>query len=276
MFSPAFKKRTLIVLSYVLLFFAIWFVYHYFTVPAGTCTDKIQNQGEKEIDCGGPCSPCRDLSQMQSIAVKEQAVTLGGNNTYDLVAKVTDPNDIFGAKNFKYTFTLKDSEGKVIAVKDGSSYILPADTRYIAELGVQTENNAVPATMSVAVSDPDWVELGSVEKPLINAYNKKFAPLEMGVGSQADGTVRNDSPYDLKNISITILLRGSDGKIIGVNQTQAVSVRVKEERDFRLTWPYSLGADVASMEVDAQSNVFDSANFSSSLSADRSTGSARQ
>ena len=28
-----------------------------FILPA-TCSDGIQNQGESEIDCGGPCSSC--------------------------------------------------------------------------------------------------------------------------------------------------------------------------------------------------------------------------
>jgi len=26
--------------------------------PAATCTDGMQNQGESDIDCGGPCNPC--------------------------------------------------------------------------------------------------------------------------------------------------------------------------------------------------------------------------
>jgi hypothetical protein len=36
------------------------------TVDAGpTCSDEVQNQGEENIDCGGPCPPCPVLLQHQ-------------------------------------------------------------------------------------------------------------------------------------------------------------------------------------------------------------------
>jgi hypothetical protein len=69
----------------------------------------------------------------------------------------------------------------------------------------------------------------------------------------------------LGNISVVIVLRSEKGDVVGINKTEKSSVRAKEERDFRLTWPYQLSAPVQNMEVDAQSNVFDPQNFSFSI-----------
>jgi hypothetical protein len=266
MLDPRTKKRIVVVFAYLLLFSAVIFVIHFFVASPATCTDKKQNQSERGIDCGGPCSPCNDLSNIQSIIVKKQAVANGGNNTYDAIFQINNPNDTFGAKSFKYTATLKDSEGKIIATREGSSYILPTDTRYVTELGISTDDNAVPASIGFVISDPQWSALEDVDKPQLNVYGKKFGPLPVGVGNEADGIIRNDSPYDLKEVTIVVVLKDGDGNIVGVNQTQADSVRTKEEREFRLSWPYSLGADVSSMDVDPQTDVFDPQNFSTSTS----------
>ena len=86
-----------------------------------------------------------------------------------------------------------------------------------------------------------------------------------GQGSIAEGVIRNESTYDLKKVVVAIILRDEKGKVVGINNTQINSVRVKEDRDFRITWPYKLASPVQNMEIDPQSNVFDPQNFSTSI-----------
>lgn len=263
--NPAIIKRVVITLAFAVLFGVIGYFLYYVATPAPTCTDKKQNQGEKGIDCGGPCSPCKDVVQTQDIAIKEVAVALGGNSTYDVVAKISNPNDILGASVFNYVFKLKDSNGNVVATREGSNFILPADSKYVAELGLQTENGSAPSNVELTISDVKWEKLNDIGKPQIGIYNKNFGEIPTGDGSEADGVIRNESGYDLNKISIVIILRSEKGDIVGINKTEKTAVRAKEERDFRLTWPYQLSAPVQSIEVDAQSNVFDPQNFSFSV-----------
>lgn len=254
-------KRSIIVTIFVVIFGLTSLFIYSIVAPDATCTDKKQNQSEKGIDCGGPCTPCMNL-QAADLLTQETSVVVGGGNTYDAVAKIYNPNDALGAREFKYIFNLKDSAGQVVASYEGKDFILPVDTKYVVGLGIETKDSVVPVSAEIVISEPVWTPLGSTEKPQLGVYNKKFDKAPTGEGSEAEGMLRNESNYDLNRISLVIILRGSDGKILGVNKTEKNVVRVKEQRDFRINWPYALPGSVQKMEVDAESNVLDPQNFS--------------
>lgn len=256
--SATIIRRIKIIVSYLVLISVIAIVIYLIKRPAETCFDKKLNQDEKGIDCGGPCSPCQNTTNFQAkdITVGEIAFTLGGNNTYDVVAQLINPNDATGAKTFNYVFTLKDSNGLIIAKSEGISYILPADTKYVAELNIKTDNNAIPVSANIEISAVRWEKLPNIDKPEIGVYNKKFGPALNGDGSEAEGTLRNESYYDVEQIDAVIILRDEEKKIIGISTTQRNSVRSREDQFFRVIWPYSLGGNVARMDVYPQVNIF--------------------
>lgn len=247
--------------AYLVVFSLLGFLLHYLFTPSATCSDKKQNQGETGIDCGGPCAPCKAVAQTQDLVVTEKAFAIGGNNTYDAVARVENPNNGTGAAQFSYEFTLKDDAGAVIGTSDGTSFILPAEKKYIPSLGITTDPSKVPATVDIAITGVQWGQLPGIDKPALNIYNKRFDPLAGGVGGQAYGLLRNESIYDLNKISIVVVLRDQGGKIIGINTTEKNTIRSNEQQDFLLTWPYQLDGQVANIEMEAYSDMFDSQNF---------------
>ena len=254
-------KRTIIVAILIVVISLIGLVlYLTFSAPA-TCTDNKQNEGEKGVDCGGPCAPCK-VTKAQDLIVKETAFVTGGGDTYDVLAKLSNPNDSLGAQTFNYTFTLKDASGAVIATKDGSDFILPADTKYVTQLGIETQGNAVPASVEISFSNPVWVPLGDVEKPQLGVYDKQLGKAPTGDGSEVNGLLRNESNYDLNKVTMVIVLRDADNKVVAIDTTEKNAVRVGQQLDFRLDWPYALPGVAQSIEVDAQSNVLDPQNFS--------------
>jgi len=42
--------------------------------PAPTCSDEIQNQGERHVDCGGPCSACQQSPQRPVITSAQKTL----------------------------------------------------------------------------------------------------------------------------------------------------------------------------------------------------------
>lgn len=258
-------KRIWVSVIFFVIFIATAFILYYFISPEATCFDGKKNQAEKAVDCGGTCSPCKEEIKTQELTIAETAVVFGGNKTYDAVAKVANLNDSVGASSFKYVFKLKDSTGNIIATREGSSFILPVDTKYVADLGIKIENDIVPVSAEFFVSDVVWEKLGEIGKPQIGVYGKNFGKTPMGNGNEADGVIRNESGYDLNKIFITVVLRDDKDRIVGVSKTEKNFVRTKVEMDFRLSWPYQFSAPVQKMEVDPQSNIFDRQNFSFSL-----------
>lgn len=260
MLNETIKKRAIIISVFIFIFTIIAFFVYSVISPQPTCSDKKQNQNEKGIDCGGPCSPCIN-NQAADLMIQEISVVPGGSDTYDVVARIYNPNNTLGAKKFNYTFALKDSFGNTVGSFEASDFILPVDTKYVTGLGLKAENGAVVSTAEMKISNPDWTVLGDVEKPQLGVYSKKYDKAAMGEGSEAEGVLRNESNYDLNKVSIVVILKDGDGKIIGVNKTEKDVVRVKEQRDFKINWPYALPGNVQKMEVDAESNVLDPDNF---------------
>lgn len=256
-------KRTAIILIYVALFVIIGLAVYFIKKPAATCSDGKQNQAEKGIDCGGPCSPCKeDIAKTKDLEIQETAFANGGNGTYDVVAKIYNPNGSQGAKEFEYEFAIKDVSGSVISTRIGKSFVLPGDSRYIAQLGLSAEGNAVPSDVDIKINNVQWEKISAVGKPQIGVYGKKLNKTSMSDGSEVEGIIRNESGYDLRDVSIVVVLRDEMGKIVGINSTVKNSVRIKEDREFLFIWPYALGADVQKIEVDPQSDIFDPQNFS--------------
>ncbi|MEI7890699.1 MAG: hypothetical protein WCI36_01890 [bacterium] len=256
------RKRIIILIIFLLIFAATGYFLNYLIAPSATCSDGKQNQSEKGVDCGGVCAPCKEIVQTKDLEIKEVAVAIGGNQTYDVIAKISNPNEVMGSKEFGYTFTLKDAEGKVLATKQGKTFILPSDTRYIPELGLKTENDVVPSSVDFVLDDISWEKLTEMGKPQLGVYNKNVKEVNVA-STQADAVIRNESGLYLKKIYVTVVLRSKENAIIGINKTEINSVRQKEQRDFNLVWPYALSAPVANIEIDPQSNVFDVENLSS-------------
>ena len=255
-------KRMIVIIVYLIIFSTIALVIYLIKSPDQSCSDGKQNQAEKGIDCGGPCSPCREISETKDLLVQEVAFLAAENNSYDVIAKVNNPNENVGSSNFNYSFTLKDENGSVIASAEGNTFILPADTKYVAKIGLITTNGAFPKNVEFSIKDIGWETLEGILKPQIGVYEKSFGIDPAGVGNKAEGLLRNESIYDLKRIEVTIVLRDERGKIVGINKTLRESVRAKEQQDFQVTWSKPILENVEKIEMDPQINVFNLKNLS--------------
>ena len=255
-----FIKRLVIIAIFVLLVIGLVVIILLSKKEKATCSDGKRNQGEEQIDCGGPCNPCQKNVTGEEISIQEKTFIYGGQGKYDLMAKIYNPNEKLGSPGFKYEFILRDVTGAELAKKTGSSFILPSETKYVLAVGM--ESNQIAANVDFRIYDASWVEFYGYEKPQLGIYSKHYNLISSGVGySEALGIVRNESPYDFNVIGINIVLKDSAGKAVALNQTEIRTVSSNEEREFRLIWPTSFPGDVTQVEMGAEVNVFDSQNF---------------
>lgn len=254
------RKRIIITVVYLVIFIILGFLIYLIVKPDPTCFDGRKNQREENIDCGGPCIPCKKIIQAQPLVISEKAFVQGNPGEYDVVAKIFNPNNLFGGSKFSYKFILRDLEGNKISEKSGRSFILPAETKYVVESGVKTE--LIPQAVSVELSDVEWQEFSIFEKPKLNIYNKRYSLITGGVGySEAYGLLKNESSFDFNFIKIKVVLRDLDGKIVALNSTDMRTINANEQRDFRLLWPMSFPGDVSQVDMEAEADVYNSENF---------------
>jgi hypothetical protein len=256
-------KRLVIILVYLIIFGFIGTGSYFLFRTKPTCADKIQNQGEAGVDCGGPCAACAQMPKAENLGVIEKAIIPGGSGKYDALVKIVNPNSQLGAANFDYSFNLLDGAGKIIAKSEGSNFILPGQTKYILAFNISPDTK--PESLDFEISSFNWNLFSEFEEPDITVYAKEFNLASGGESGFARLTakMRNQSGFDFHEISAAAVIRGGDGTPIAVNETNFNDVRVNEEREVNFSWssPFAIDPVTAKIEIIPEVDVFKSDNF---------------
>jgi len=256
------RKRTIIVAIFLAIFLLFIFLLYLWLKPAPSCFDGKQNQNELGVDCGGMCAQKCNKITAQLLTVEDSGfVESGVAGKIDLYGRVSNPNNVFGSSEFQYEFTVKDNVGNVVATKKGTGYLLPAENKYVIENNV--EIGGVPSTVEFRIVSEKWVEFTDYfERPQIKIVNKQYSQINSGVGfSEATGLLKNESPFNFNTIKIKVILKDSKGSIIAVNSTEMNTVKLSENRDFKVIWFNRFPGEVMNVEVQAEVNVFESETF---------------
>lgn len=124
-----FKK--IIVASVIgLIIFSIGLNLYLKHQPIATCSDNKKNQKEEDVDCGGPCIPC-ELKYNPPLVLQETPYfIINDSNKIDIIFKILNKNDQWGAKNFSYKINLYDENNQKQTLLK-SDFILPLDLKTI-------------------------------------------------------------------------------------------------------------------------------------------------
>lgn len=254
-------KRIKIGIVYLILFsLFVWMMYRIIR-PAPTCFDGKQNQNEAGIDCGGVCAKvCDEVIIAAPLAVTESSIMQSGPDRYDVLIKVHNPNDVFGASDFRYTVSLVDALGNVLATQSGNDFIFPQDTKYV--LSFNFSSTTKPATAKFSVSDVTWQRFsGYKEQPPLPVYAKHYAELRSDVFAEATGSVKNESLSDFRSVMVKVILRDASSRALAINRTALGNLRTGELRDFRLTFPSAFLGVVTNVETEAETDLYSTSNL---------------
>lgn len=263
--TPAHRiiKRLTIVLVYLIILGLAGAGFYYAFRTAPTCTDKIQNQGEAGIDCGGPCAKCEEIPQAENLRVEEKRIISAGEGKYDVLAKISNPNPRLGAAKFDYSFRLLDAGGKIVSKSEGSSFILPGQVKYVLAFNLVPE--ARPDGLGFEISSFEWSVFSEYEEPDIAVFAKEF---NLAGGGEADfatlkAKLRNQSGFDFREISANIVIRDGSGIPVAANKTNFNDVRTNEEREVNVGWksPFAVDPAASRIEIFPEVDVFENENF---------------
>ncbi|MBX4211327.1 MAG: hypothetical protein KW806_00800 [Candidatus Yanofskybacteria bacterium] len=222
-----------------------------------TCYDGIQNQTEQGVDCGVVCGVLC-LPAPESLQVKATQLLPAGNNEYDLVLQISNPNTIYGSEEVVYDVILKNDAGQEVR-RHGLFYILPGQTRFIVESKIISTGHLELG--QVAISEPQWYHMqgpeGLVDFPLKREQYRKVRDTL----HEFEGVILNNSDFDFDQVDLTVLLVGPDNTLVGATQTNIRTILARTERGFKVSWPFALPAAVQRVQVEATTNVFKNSNF---------------
>jgi hypothetical protein len=250
-------KQIIVAIIFIAIFVLIGFLIYYLAKPAPSCFDGIKNQNEESIDCGGVCDPC-ELVNPEKISILWSETVLTQGNFYDVAVQVKNPNQNVGSGLIPYTLKLYSRDGSLAGERSGKTFILPNQVKYIVELKI--ESSDVVDDIQMSFGEIEWQSTDSF--PQLAISQKEYTRLENQAGnSQVKGIIVNQGSISFSKVYIDILLFDDSHQLIGLNVVEVDDLPANQKRDFTAVW-FEEMRQVASIETEAETNVFDEENIS--------------
>lgn len=213
----------------------VYFVYIAFKQkPVASCSDGILNQGEEDIDCGGPCPPC-ELKNLQPIKIYP-AIVVNYEKTSDLVGFIENPNKNLALEDLKYYFEIYDLRKNLIDKTEVRSTILPPSTKLVLTFidYPRVKDIGYVNLALIVPKSTDWKRLELPPLPVV-FYNEKLN-LERN-SWKLSATLFNKGflPY---KIEVIVFIYNQDKRLINVSKS-LVTINSQETKDLVLTFPYT-------------------------------------
>jgi len=219
-----------------------------------SCFDKVQNQDELGVDCGGSCSAvCQ--SEVIPLVKRWQRFFKMGEGRYDVVAWIDNPNINFGISKFKYRLALYDEKNVFIAERLGEVFLNPNEEKVIFEAEVET-GNRVPKKAFLTEYKPEeqvWERITpDPKRPVLRVGNKN---LKEGASPKISADIINDSPRDAEGVNVVVVAYDESGNAIAASATNIDVISKNSTEIAFFSWPASFGAKVANYDIFPRVNL---------------------
>lgn len=245
MVSWSTRRKSIYIGGTLLVFlFALALPLWYVTYKAPSCTDGLQNQGERGIDCGGPCSLLCKAEALDPIVHWQRAFKIK-NGLYNATAYVENPNLDSGIERMSYRFKLYDSDNLLIYERLGETFIPPQKIFGIFESNITTGSRVPTRTLFEFLGSPVW-KTGFIKEPMLVVSNKVF--------SEQDGlpyltaSLENRSGSPIYNVEVVAILYDYLDNAIASSRTIVESIGKGAAVSIVFTWPTVLEKPVSRVE----------------------------
>lgn len=243
------KQLTLFSVFAVLFIFGVGF-FLYKTQPVASCFDNKQNQDETGVDCGGSqCPACLTETPKDLITLWTRFFQIRPG-IYEVASLIENPNVSLGVKNLAYTIRLLDEDGKLISIRQGSTYVVPSSRFLAYETNIET-GARVPKRVTFTLKPFSWV---ITQKPSVAISIVKTVRHFDLDRPQLLVTLGNSSINNIGHVDLQVVLVGSDGNAVAVASSQENTVTDSSTADIIFTWPRPFTQGVSSTNVYVRQN----------------------
>jgi len=217
----------------VVLALLAWIAWLLFFNVAPSCLDRIQNEGELGIDCGGPCALlCADTARDPVLLWSRAFQT--GPTSYTAAAYIQNNNQGAGAKNVAYSFQLFDAQNNLVIERDGVANVPPITTVPIIEPNIVVGNRTVARTQFAFSNTPPavWSKVPANAIPTLHVAEQNLNTYASRLGA----SIINNTLTDAHNVTVAAVLFDSQGVARAASKSLIVDVPAKSSMPAVFTW----------------------------------------
>jgi hypothetical protein len=218
---------------------------HFYKAP--TCFDGEINQGEKGIDCGGPCKKLCQADFLPAIVMWAGSEKVAAG-LYNLGAYIQNPNVNGAAVNVPYRISVFDADGIIITEARGLMTI-PANRNTLAFIGAVNTGKRVPGKGGVVfefLNPPVWRKSHDT-LGVLSVIDKKYT--EDLANASLQVTLANTGLVPLTKVNVYSILADANGNELAFSKTLIDSIAAGDRVVAPFTWPFSNNGKVISEEV---------------------------
>jgi hypothetical protein len=236
------KRQLLPIAVLALIIFGVFFYFGFKIIPQSTCFDNKKNQGEEEIDCGGPCKPC--LENLSDPVVLWTRFFQLADGNYEIAALVENAHNFAGAQRLFYRAKIYDQNNVLIAVRDGETFVNPKERFLILEPGLLVGQKK-PARALVEFDPIKW-KYTEYSPPNIIVIDRNFS---LDPQPYLTVSLKNNDLFPLKNLQAAAILKDAGGQAIGASATFIEEISGESEKIIVFSWPKSFQTSPDTIDI---------------------------
>jgi hypothetical protein len=241
------SRRKGLYVSGIVVFFAVVIgipgaIYFHHTP---TCDDGIQNQGETDIDKGGPC-PVLDERALQPHAMLWARAFRVRDGSYSATAYIQNPNKDAGVRAARYRFGLYDEQNVLVAERTGTTFVMPGAVTPVFAGSIDTGNRVVAHTYFQLALPFTWERLQNVARVVTIANKTILSPDSPG---RISADAENTSVADLINVSFVAVVYDPAGNAFAASATALDRIPAGKSAPIVFTWSDPFAIRVGRVDI---------------------------
>lgn len=246
MASWSTKRKSLytaifIIIAVIIVGIPLFFIFY----RSPTCSDGIQNQDERGIDCGGVCSKLCQTDFLEPLILWSRSTKVS-KGIYNAVALVENPNLGKGTSNANYIFKFYDSENILIKEIKSSTDIPPGQIFAVFISGINFGDRIPMRSTFSFSSNIDWQKRDKFDLSL--PVSNKIISNE-DTTPRIDAVISNSSVSTISNIELVVLAYDENDNVVGTSKTFLDSLSAGGSQKISFTWREPFGSKVMRFDI---------------------------
>ncbi|HEX3099636.1 MAG TPA: hypothetical protein VHQ41_01545 [Patescibacteria group bacterium] len=196
----------------------------------------------------------------QAPVVGDMTIITNPDGSSSGLVLVTNPNLDLAATGITYTANFYGSDKKMVGTTAGTLYLLPNEKKYVVFAKIDSSNLAV-ASGKIEIANVNWQKKINIPEVKLRATEPILYDEANPLTFIAEGSIINDSPYQIASARIVFLLYGENNQIIGVSQRDEYKLVPFGRRAYKQLWPGLYQAQVKKVQVIPVTNALDPKNI---------------